>query len=614
MDFNTIKLKSADLAIKSVNSADFKTYQLSGDGTVKNIGPSELYATNIDTDTNRLVTDYVSNLGKMGIREVGSDAFHTFLRFQNEEIIVADSLNSAGNGIFDVQTPNIKMSNLNAVSPTIGSFLRAKNANGSLEWITAFNSINGYYFVTTFDEFKYAIEDTTYNNKYILANTAITYFTSSANTMNVYGSCYIDAPIWAILKDTPASDTVTINSTSGAGEIISVSGSLTIPNVRTLVLNNVNLSVRVFGFSGTNPLITLLTVDSTNMTNKSQLMYENLSTPNLEIDPTGTAIVKQNSWSSVNAITHQVECYTAADIIKYLAGVGDYIIQTFETWTTAQIGTSGVINVGFGRKKLVGRSIDIAANVTFTGGGSLEIDYLSAGTSVTLNSQIGMVLNTVVTTNSSTKITCLSTGTSTAPVVKRYNGSGWMDGISVPLQEFTTYTPGELRTILGAFWFSSGPKVINHSGYISTVSTASNASENWIVAGDDPCAAVIKHPSSITFDLSLGRTLRLGIIAPSQGSQIYFDTPIVNVNSGTNASLKGHLILGADFYVRKIANIGAIEFFLSGDSTTPNSKLYFERWNQIPQESLAPPAVYTTRGPITWFNINLDRYKLWWSS
>lgn len=120
--------------VKSFNNINTKTYELSDAGTVKNIGPNELYADNIDTDTDRLVSDYVSNLGVMGIRNVGSDSFHPYIRWSSDTIAIEDSIANPGAGEFVVNTPVVQISNLLTTTPNIGDVLGAQSTTGILQW------------------------------------------------------------------------------------------------------------------------------------------------------------------------------------------------------------------------------------------------------------------------------------------------------------------------------------------------------------------------------------------------------------------------------------------------------------------------------------------------
>jgi hypothetical protein len=119
---------------KSFNGSNQPTFELSDAGTIKATGPIEAYANAINAgDPDRLVIDYVSNLGVMGIRDVGSDSFHSYLSFTNNDVIIQDSIAAPGLGKFNIATPKVQISNL-PIAPNIGDVLASSDLTGDLIW------------------------------------------------------------------------------------------------------------------------------------------------------------------------------------------------------------------------------------------------------------------------------------------------------------------------------------------------------------------------------------------------------------------------------------------------------------------------------------------------
>jgi hypothetical protein len=109
-------------------------FWLSNTGTIRAQAPIELFENQVNIFDNRLVMDYVSNLGVLGVRqnEIISNNFYTSIRFFDNTIEIHDSDVNPNSGIFDIKT-TFKYSK---TAPTVGQYLRATNVDGTLDWAT----------------------------------------------------------------------------------------------------------------------------------------------------------------------------------------------------------------------------------------------------------------------------------------------------------------------------------------------------------------------------------------------------------------------------------------------------------------------------------------------
>lgn len=463
------------------------------------------------------------------------------------------------------------------------------------------------YTITSNDDFKAAIEDTSSLYKVLNVTQAVSYMTDTDDTVWVHGYITINSVAGSptAFLHSGTNWTITFKALSTSSVIYFSQASYTaVPGIDHLYLDDVSVNFELVGTT------------------------QHTVTPYKEIP-----VTKVQGTESLNAASYYSgPAFFDPSVVNFASIWVTETPKNRQASTIDQLTALLAINSDL-EIDLMGKTIAVTSNVTVNGTKTLINGYLSIDADITIDRSATLTASSLTCQisigGSNRTITVGDVAlfvdvtfsnywhlhfawNSIIPFLKSMAGIGWTSGVQMDFSKpWCTNYPGMLRTLLAATTAgSSATKIIEWQGD-SITTWNGETSQTWsltssLFAGTG-VSVELRCAKTLTWNLE-GKTLQIGDAVVKLGDFV--------INAPNNDFKgNGHLLAyNVDFYLRGFYNsVTGSTFYLDGSQPggSAANKFYHERRDTIPNTN----GHYSSALGVTdFYNVDPYVHMKWWSS